>query len=319
MATPALALIPAQTYSPQAIVANSGQTASMRFLEFFTVNLRNRNTRAAYSHAVSRFLDWCDLRNVTVLNQVQPVHVAGYIEQLGQSASVPTAKLHLAAIRALFDWLVTGQIVPANPAQAVRGPRLFTRNGQTPILGSAELRVLLDGINTATPIGLRDRALIGLMLFTFARVSAAVNLELADYTLRDGKRWVRLQEKRGTVNQMPCHHVLQEYLDAYIAATGITQGSLFRSASKDGILTGNPLSRIDAYRIVRRAMKRAGLGNSAAGCHTFRASGITAYLKAGGALEVAQVMAGHADSRTTRLYDRRQDLVKAEEVERIDI
>ena len=94
----------------------------LRFLEFFTVNIRNPNTRAAYGRAAGEFLRWCEAAGLGELRKVEPVHVAAYVEVLQAAHSAPTVKQHLACIRMLFDWLVTGQVVPVNPAHTVRGP-----------------------------------------------------------------------------------------------------------------------------------------------------------------------------------------------------
>ncbi len=177
-----------------AIIEGAGEQARVRFVEFFTANIRNKNTRAAYARAVGQFLSWCEGRGLA-LDEIQPVVVAAYIEQ--HPASVATVKQHLAAIRMLFDWLVVGQVVPVNPASSVRGPRYVVEAGKTPVLDADQARALLDAIDTATISGLRDRAIIGVMLFTFARVSAVVRLTVEDYYPAN-KRWkMRLHEKGG--------------------------------------------------------------------------------------------------------------------------
>ena len=121
-----------------ALIAGAGERAAWRFLEFFTVNIRNPNTRAAYGRAAGAFLRWCEGRGSSELGDVQPVHVAAYIEQLQGKRSAPTVKQHLACIRMLFDWLVTGQVMPSNPAHSVRGPRHSVSKGSTPVLSSEE-------------------------------------------------------------------------------------------------------------------------------------------------------------------------------------
>jgi site-specific recombinase XerD len=135
------------------------------------VHIRNKNTRAAYLTAARSFAEWCAGQGIAGLRDVQPIHVAAYVEQLGENTSKPTAKQHLAALRMLFDWLVIGQVLPLNPAHAVRGPRYSVRKGETPVLSAEEMRELLDSIETDTVIGLRDRAFLGLLSYTFARVS----------------------------------------------------------------------------------------------------------------------------------------------------
>ena len=127
-----------------AIIADAGDHAARRFLEFFTANIRNPNTRAAYAQAVGQFLRWCEDRRLA-LRDIEPVHVAAYIERSPRQ-SAPTVKQHLAAISMLFDWLVTGQVVPFNPASSVRGPKHVVKRGKTPVLTADEARTLLDSI-----------------------------------------------------------------------------------------------------------------------------------------------------------------------------
>jgi site-specific recombinase XerC len=140
------------------------------------------------------------------------VHVATYIEQLSQARSAPTAKLCLAALRHLFDWMVIGQIMPTNPTAAVRGPRHVVRRGKTPVLDPTEARQLIDAIDTSTVIGLRDRALIGLMVYSVARIGAALAMKVEDVYVQNRRLWVRLHEKGGKRHEMPCHHNLETYL-----------------------------------------------------------------------------------------------------------
>ena len=108
--------------------------------------------------AAMEFFDWLHVRGVGQLAAIESVHVAAYIEQLQKARSAPTAKLRLAALRHLFDWMVIGQIMPINPASAVRGPRHIVPRGKTPVLDPQEARQLIDAINVSTVIGLRDRA-----------------------------------------------------------------------------------------------------------------------------------------------------------------
>jgi site-specific recombinase XerD len=136
-----------------AIVADAGDGATKRFLEFFAVTIRNRNTRAAYLHAVGRFFAWCEHHRLGALDENEPLHVAAYIEALGKDFEKPTVKQHLAAIRMLFDWLFTGQVVATNPAHSVRGPKHVVKTGKTTVLGAEQARLLLDSIDTSTVVG----------------------------------------------------------------------------------------------------------------------------------------------------------------------
>jgi site-specific recombinase XerD len=293
--------------------------ASERFWEFFTVNIRNRNTRQAYYHAVSQFSVWCEARGIQDLTTVKPLHVATYIEHRLTTASKPTVKQHLAALRALFDWMVVGQTMEMNPASAVRGPKYSVRKGKTPVLSGEQTRELLDSID-GTLVGKRDRALIALMTYTFARVSAAVGMNVEDYYIIGRKGRAKLHEKGGKDHEVPCHRRLDEYLEDYIKSAGIEsdpKGPLFRSSTGNAaFLTSARLSPNDAYRMIRRRGSAIGI-TAKIGNHTFRATGITAYLKNGGRLEIAQQIAAHESSRTTGLYDRRSDEVSLDEIERI--
>ncbi len=164
---------------PSPILAE-GERAATRYVEFFTVQIRNPNTRAAYARAASTFFSWCEVHGLA-LPAIQPVHVATYVEQIGRELSAPSVKQQLAAIRMLFDWLVVGQVVPHNPASAVRGPKHSTAKGKTRMPTREEAKALLASIPTDSVVGLRDRALIGTLLFTFARVSATTALRVEDY------------------------------------------------------------------------------------------------------------------------------------------
>jgi site-specific recombinase XerD len=304
-----------------AVVFGAGQNASLRFIEFFTVEIRNPNTRRAYHRAVCDFFKWCEDRSLG-LDRIGPVHVAAYIEKLQKDLARPSVKQHLAAIRMVFDYLVLGQIVATNPAAAVRGPKYSTRRGKTPVLSAEEARQLLNSIDISNVVGLRDRALIGLMVYTFARVGAAMTMNVDDWYFQTRRWWVRLHEKGGKRHEMPAHHNLELYVAAYMDAAGIGSEKdtpLFRTAKgKTKQLTDRRLSQPEVYLMIRRRAAGAGI-QTLIGCHTFRATGITAYLKNGGKLEVAQQMAAHESARTTGLYDRRGDDISLDEVERIVI
>jgi site-specific recombinase XerD len=302
-----------------AAIGRAGEAAAWRFIEFFTATIRNKNTRAAYAEAVGQFFAWCEKHRVRTLPEISPIVIAAYIEN--HPGAAPTVKQHLSAIRMLFDFLVTGQIVPMNPAASVRGPKHVVKRGKTPVLKADQARALLDSIKLDSLIGLRDRALIALMCFTFARVSAMVHMHTEDY-YQNGKRWwIRLHEKGGKRHEVPAHHNAEAYLDAYLDAAGIRdekKSPLFRSVDKHRQLTANPMSRTDVLRMVKRRALEAGLPSSTC-CHTFRATGITAYLENGGTIENAQAIAAHESPRTTKLYDRTSDEITLDEVERIAI
>lgn len=302
------------------IVQYSGEDVSRRFFEFFTANIRNPNTRSSYWIAVRDFFGWCDEKGFG-LHQIDPIVVSAYIEN--HSGHPSTIKQHLAAIKMLFDWLVVGQVLRANPASSVRGPKYVARKGKTPILDAGEARKFLNDIETSSIIGLRDRALVSVMLYSFARVSAVVGMNIVDYYPLGKRWWFRLHEKGGKFHEMPAHHLAEEYMDSYIESVGLKDKTkkdpLFQTTPhRSNKLSGKRMSRIDVIRMIKRRAKRSRI-NQAIGCHTFRGTGITNYLENGGTLEKAQIMAAHESSRTTKLYDRTSDQITLDEVERIKI
>ena len=301
-------------------VREAGPSAERRLLEFFTAEISNPHTRLAYAAAAACFFRWCETRNLA-LGAITPFAVATYIDQMQNRYALPTVKQHLSAIRALLDYLVVGQVLPANPAAPVRGPKHVVKQGKTPVLSAGEARTLLDSIDLEKPSGLRDRALLAAMVYSFARVGAMVSMNVEDYYRQDKRWWLRLHEKGGKFHQVPAHHNAEEYVDAYLEAAGIgnEKGTpLWRSMRRDGSFSENRMSRVDVFRMVKRRVRRAKLG-VAANCHTFRATGITAYLLNGGSVENAQAIAAHESPRTTKLYDRTADEISLDEIERIVI
>jgi site-specific recombinase XerD len=300
---PAPDLLPAPLFAPT-------PKAAQRFVEFFTAQINNDHTRKAYLNATRRFGQWCQAHELAELTQVQAFHVAAFVKDLEGQFAPPTVKQHLAAIRMLLDWLVTGHVIDVNPAHAVRGPKYVVKKGKTPVLAADEARSLLDSIEVTTLIGLRDRALIGVMVYTFARVNAVIGMKVKDYFIQGRRGWVRLHEKGGNEHEVPCHHTA-----AGIA--GDAEGPLFRTTGRK---TGqaHAMWQQDAYRMIQRRAADAGI-KTRIGNHTFRATGITAYLKNKGTLEHAQTIANHASPRTTKLYDRRSDEISLDEVEKIAI
>jgi site-specific recombinase XerD len=310
---PELHLVPA-------LIAAAGDAAGWRYVEFFTANIRNPNTRRAYARACSRFFAWCDGRGLR-LPTIRPHDVATYIEERQATHSAPDVKQQLAAVRMLFDWLIVGQVAPSNPASAVRGPKHVVKTGKTPVLEGQEWRRLIDTIPMDTVRDLRDRALIATLTYGFARVGAALKMRVEDLQSKGSGWLIRLHEKGGKQHMMPCHHALAEALHVYIAAAGIgadKKAFLFRTSRGHGgiALADQPMTQVDAWRMVRKRALAAGI-MAPIGNHSFRATGITAYLANGGALEHAQAMAAHESPRTTKLYDRTKERLTQAEVERI--
>jgi integrase/recombinase XerD len=315
-------LVPASLPLPgglPALIAAAGERTAWRFVEFFTATLRNPHTREAYTRAVGRFLAWCEGRGLRELRALTPVVVAAYIEQL--PGAKPTVKQHLSAIRQCLDWLVTGGALETNPAASVRGPTYVIKKGKTLVLDTEQTRALLEAIDTDTIVGLRDRALIGVMVYSFARVSAVIGMRVEDYYPHGKRWWFRLHEKGGKFHEVPAHHKAEAYMDAYLKEARIAadlKGPLFRTVNRERQLTKRPMHRNDVIRMIKRRGRGVNLPPGIC-CHTFRATGITAYLENGGTIEHAQAIAAHESPRTTKLYDRTSDAITLDEIERIMI
>ena len=255
---PSRQLDSARTSLPSSFFLDAGDQVWRRVVEFFSAHLRNPNTRSAYAQAVGQFARWCQSHRIT-LQQVSPFLVAAYIEELQKRLAIPSQKQHLAAIRMLFDYLVTGQVVPVNPATAVRGPRHVVRKGLTPVLAAEEARTLLESIDASTLPGLRDRALIGVMVYSFARVGAVVAMNTEDYFPQGKRFWLRLHEKGGKLHDVPAHHKIEAYLDAYLAGTDCKAQKgmpLFRTLDRSDRLTERRMHRLDVLAMIKRPRDR---------------------------------------------------------------
>jgi site-specific recombinase XerD len=214
-----------------ATIADLGDEAAWRYVEFFTANIRNPNTRRAYARACNRFFGWCEDRSLEPA-AIRPHDVAVNIEELQAQVSATSVKQQLAAIRMMFDWLVVGQIVPNNPAAAVRGPKYVVKTGKTPVLEGGQWRKLLASIPDMTLRDMRDRALIATLTYSFARIGAALNMKVEDLRPRDAGWSVRLHEKGGKQHTMPYHHALAEVLRAYRITAYLGNGGALEHAQE---------------------------------------------------------------------------------------
>jgi site-specific recombinase XerD len=319
---------PVAAWALPALLESSGDKIRQLVIEFLGASIENDNTRAAYMRALTRFCDFIAREGLTRVQDIRPLDVAAYLRSLKHAGTaVPTQKQHMAAIRGLFDYLVSRGALDANVALSVKAPKQSVTKGKTPILTADEAGEMLRSIETSTITGLRDRALIGLMAFTFARVSAACAIDVGDVFHQHRRVWVRLHEKNDKVHDMPCHHTLEHYLTEYIDAAGLNadpKAPLFQALQHrpygrgPEVLSGKRLSRVKAWEMVQRRAQAAHMQTDVCN-HTFRGTGITAYLENGGTLEKARQMAAHASTRTTQLYDRREDRVTLDEVVKINI
>lgn len=302
------------------VILNAGGAARFAFEEFFQGQIRNPYTRKAYLHSVRLFSDWCQQRGLELIG-VTPADVARFLD--GLSVASPTRKLHLAALRRFFDALVLRHVLILNPALSVRSERYQVVEGKTPEISIEHARRLLRSIDTSHVVGLRDFVVIAILIYTAARVGAVARLRRRDFYETGDQFCLRFHEKGGKVREIPVRHDLQQALERYLDSSGLRYGEpnapLFRSAvRRTRRLTQNGMTADDMARMVKRRLKDAGLSMRLSP-HSFRVTTITDLLEQGVPLADVQYLAGHADPRTTRLYDRRQRRVTRNIVERISV
>jgi integrase/recombinase XerD len=303
---------------PPAIVTAAGGGAEFAWDEFFKGQLANAHTRKNYAHAVRHFLDWCDQPDRRIpLVRITPGHVGDYLA--GLELATPTKKLRLAALRKFFDLLVVRHAVVLNPAASVRAERYSVVEGKTPEISGKQARALLKSVDASTLVGLRDRAVIAVLIYTAARVGAVAKLTMKSLK-HDGTQYaLRFSEKGGKSREIPVRHDVEQIVRGYIDASGIAEGPLFRTAfRRTGKLTSRAMSGIDICRMMKRRLLAAGLPGEFSP-HSFRVATVTDLLEQNVPLEDVQHLAGHSDPRTTRLYDRRRRKVTRNIVERISI
>ncbi len=299
-----------------AIVKAAGKSAEFAWEEFFQAEIANAHTRKNYMHAVRQFLAWVEERNLE-LPRVAPGDVGEYLQHL--ELAIPTKKLHLAALRRFFDRLVNRHVCVINPAATVKAERHSVVEGKTPDIGTAPARALLKSIAVSDPVGLRDRAVLAVLAYTAARVGAVAKLTMKNLVSDGSQYTLRFAEKGGKSREIPVRHDLEQFLFAYVQAANITEGPRFRTANrKSKTLTRNPMTGIDICRMMKRHLKSAGLPGHFSP-HSLRVTTVTDLLEQNVPLEDVQYLAGHADPRTTRIYDRRRRKVTRNIVERISI
>src|ERR1700737_2942932 len=177
-----LAVVSLDSFSAPALIARASPSARKKFFEFFTVPIRNANTRAAYYRAIQQFLSWCERAGYQDLADIEPITVAAYIEILQRRSAAPTVKQHMAAIRMLFSWLTEKGVLAMNPAREVKTERFSRTEGKTPAFVEGEVQKLLEVVETSTHTGLRDRALLGVLAYTFGRIGAVGHRRVETYS-----------------------------------------------------------------------------------------------------------------------------------------
>ena len=303
-----------------AILQRAGKNAMFAADEFFSAQVSNPHTRRAYARAVGRFLAWCDAQGIE-LSQVTPGLAGRFIEEL--TGAVQAKNQALAALRRFFDVLVTRHAVALNPFQSVRGRKHSVIDGQTPELTIQQARDLLASLDTSHVLGLRDRAVLGTLSYTGARVGAIAQLRLQDLRDQGEHRILRFSEKGGKQREIPVRHDLDGWLTAYLDAAGIADdpkdAPLFRGAWKNQRrLIGQPFTAHAIRRMLKRRLNNAGLPDLISP-HSFRVMVVTDLLSQNVPMEDVQYLAGHSNPRTTQIYDRRKRRVTRNIVERISV
>jgi integrase/recombinase XerD len=300
------------------------QKTAETLLNILEGRIRNKNTKSAYKTAWRAFFQFCSEFKLE-LHAVKPYHVGMWLKR--HPGGVSTQRQHLAAVRLLFDHLLEQGVVDINPAARAKPPRLQRDSSHTPVFENEEIKALLEAITLDSPQGIRDKALFSVLAYSWARVSALVGLKVQDYYSRKEGRWLRLEEKRGKIHEVPVHSKAQEAVDRWLEASGLAANPgapLFPVFAKDKKTFARDektqalkhLDRTGIWRLVQTRARACGL-KKRVGCHSFRATGITEYMNYGGTLDVAQRIAGHSQLSTTKIYDRSEDRLTIAEIERI--
>lgn len=339
-AEPNLALAAFGAHELPPIVQAAGAGAAFAYSEFFA-NISNKNTKEAYERALKRFFGWLEEKAPGLrLHQIMPVAIRTYLTELtdrrvekksGQQIVVSSAtrKQHHSALNHFFDKCVERQAIALNPAASLRGERVSQAEGKTPEIGVIKARSLLDSIDTSTLIGKRDKAIIAVMIYTAARVGAVAALRLTDFAVDGYTAMLHFKEKGGKYRQIPCRDDLRLIIEDYIKEAQLDPQTdktspLFRTLNNKERkkLSQAGVDRVDIYKMMQRRIKAAELKDpfgKTLSPHSFRVTTITNLLESSVPLEDVQRLAGHADPRTTRLYDRTARKVNKNIVERIGI
>ena len=312
-----LAKLPSNAH---ALIEQAGGGAMLAAEEFFLAGLRNRHTRRAYGRHAIGFLDWCGERQKS-LAAVTPGDAAAWIETMSESAS--TQRVALAALRRFFALLVTRHAVLLNPFDSVQGPRRDDRReGKAPLITPPQVQHLLRTIDLSRPVGFRDRAVIGTLAGTGARVGAVSRLRLLDVRDHGDHRALRVREKRGVVREIPLRTDLDGWIHAYVLFVDDEEDParpLFRPLElPTRRFADRPMPPVTIRAMLKRRLRDADLP-SIITPHSFRAMVVTDLLTQGVAIEDVQYLVGHAHSSTTQIYDRRARCVSRNTVERISI
>jgi integrase/recombinase XerD len=242
------------------IIHRAGANAVFAAKEFFSGTIRNEHTKRAYLHAVKRFLKWAEKHGGRELMQVAPWHVGQYFTELAKTTSIATRNQHLSALRHFFDGMVTRHAIVLNPALSVLGERYGVMEGKTPEIPIPDARKLLASVDTSHVIGLRDRAILAVLVYTTSRAGAVAKLKRGDFYY-SGQQWMlHFEEKGGKSREISVRHDLEGLIAECIAAAGLQEAPkdmpLFQSAlKKQRKLSGKAIHVNDICRMMKRRLK----------------------------------------------------------------
>ena len=300
-----------------AVLRRAGAAACFAADEFFSARISNAETRRAYGRAVRWFLDFCEHEDVE-LHRVTPGLAGRFLRDLPVSDA--TKNQALAGLRHFFDALVTRHAVVLNPFHSVRGIQHQVLDGKTPEISLSQARRLFAAIELDSPMGLRDRAMLGTLITTGCRIGALCRLRIGDLRTHEEGRLFRFREKNGKEREIPVRDDLDEWIEAYMGAAGIGEdppgAPLWRGALRGGSLTRRQVNQAAVRAMLKRRLAAAGLPDNLTP-HSFRVMVVTALLSQNVPVEEVQHLVGHSHPSTTQLYDRRRRRVTRSIVERI--
>ncbi len=300
------------------LITEAGPKARYAWEEFIYGEISNAHTRRAYGKAVADLLSRADDAGLT-LTQITPKFIRGHFEQM--KTSIPTRKLRLAAVRHFFDIAVTRHAMALNPALSVRGEKYKVSEGKTPEITVSQTQKLFKSIKGEGFLDWRDKTIIAIFTYTAVRVGAVQKLTLNDFHSTGGNYSLRFKEKGGKPREIPVRDDLEKLILEYLAVRGVGSKNdpFFPSAVKaTGTISNSPMHTNDIRRMLKRRLLLAGLSTEFSP-HSFRVCALTDLLNQDVPREDVQHFAGHADARTTDLYDRRKKKVTRNIVERISV
>jgi len=313
---------------PPEILIHSGQSAIKLYNDYLHLSIRSDDSRQTYRSALSLFFRFCDTQGIKEILDIEPRHVRAYLDhRTKELGRVSSARTHYSAIKGFGQYCVEKQFLATNPAASVKYAFVNPRKGKTPIMSAEDVRSLLLSIpddvdctdKPAKQTDLRDKALVSLMAYTFARIGGILSARIGDLRYEENILWLDMIEKGSKSHSLPISGAPRAFLESYIRDCGLSDKTapLFQSANRNGKLTGKPYDRGNSRRMIASRAKKLGIAGNTKN-HTFRATGITHFLEGGGRLDDAQDIANHSNSSTTRRYDRRSNQRLVEVLKQVD-